>query len=41
MGKDLAEALAAARLSEKDAKAWRRDMREARRRLNPPADKWQ
>jgi antitoxin (DNA-binding transcriptional repressor) of toxin-antitoxin stability system len=39
-GKDLAEALAKARLSEKEARAWRRDMRDARRRLKPPVDKW-
>ena len=39
-GKDLAEALAKARLSEKEARAWRRDMRNARRRLKPPIDKW-
>lgn len=39
-GSDLAKALAKAHLSEKEAKAWRRDMREARRRLKPPVDKW-
>lgn len=39
-GKDLAEALAKVRLSEKEARAWRRDMRDARRRLEPPVDKW-
>lgn len=39
-GKELAEALAKARLSEKEARAWRKDMRNARRRLKPPFDKW-
>jgi len=39
-GKKLAEALAKTRLSEKEARAWRRDMRDARRRLKPPVDKW-
>jgi antitoxin (DNA-binding transcriptional repressor) of toxin-antitoxin stability system len=39
-GRDLAEALANAHLTEKEAKAWRRDIRDARRRLKPPVDKW-
>jgi prevent-host-death family protein len=39
-GRDLADALAGARLSEDEAKAWRRELKAARKRLKPPADKW-
>ncbi|MHB8606760.1 MAG: hypothetical protein ACYDCG_00470 [Candidatus Acidiferrales bacterium] len=39
-GRDLAKALARARLSEDDAKAWRRDLRAARKMLKAPVDKW-
>jgi antitoxin (DNA-binding transcriptional repressor) of toxin-antitoxin stability system len=37
-GSDLAEALS--RLSTKEAKAWNRDLRAARKHLKPPADRW-
>lgn len=40
VGRDLAEALANAELPEHEARAWRRDLRTARRRLIAPADKW-
>ena len=40
-GKDLAEAIAAAPLSEAEARAWRRDLKAARKMLKPPRDKWQ
>lgn len=39
-GRDLAEALAKTGLPENEARAWRRDLHAARRRLRPPADKW-
>lgn len=39
-GRDLAAALATARLPEKEAKAWHRDLRSARRRLKALPDKW-
>jgi prevent-host-death family protein len=39
-GRDLAEALAKTHLSENEARAWRRDLKAARRRLKAPADKW-
>jgi antitoxin (DNA-binding transcriptional repressor) of toxin-antitoxin stability system len=39
-GRDLAEALAKARLPENEARTWRRDLRAARKRLKAPADKW-
>ena len=39
-GGDLAEALAKTRLPENEARAWRRDLSAARKRLKPPADKW-
>jgi len=39
-GRDLAEALAKTNLPESEAKAWRRDLQTARRRLKAPADKW-
>ena len=39
-GRDLAEALAKTELSEEEARAWRRDLRTARKTLKAPADKW-
>jgi len=39
-GRDLAEALAAVELSEKEARAWHRDLQVARERLKSPANKW-
>lgn len=39
-GRDLAEALAQASLPESEARAWRKDLRAARKRLEAPADKW-
>jgi prevent-host-death family protein len=39
-GRDLAETLTRTDLPNNEAKAWRRDLRDARRRLKAPADKW-
>ena len=39
-GRDLGQALAKTGLPENEAKAWRRDLRAARKRLKAPADKW-
>jgi prevent-host-death family protein len=39
-GKDLAELLERIRLPEAEAKAWAKDIREARKSLKMPADKW-
>ena len=39
-GRDLAKALAKTVLPESEARAWRRDLQTARRRLKAPADKW-
>ena len=39
-GRDLAKAMAKTELSDGEAKAWRRDLRIARKILKPPADKW-
>lgn len=39
-GRDLAEALRGARLSEEEAKAWRRDLQSGHKILKPPVDKW-
>ncbi|HEY1464093.1 MAG TPA: hypothetical protein VGF44_11805 [Terriglobales bacterium] len=39
-GRDLASALAAADLSDAEAKAWHRDLRNTRRDLKPVPDKW-
>ena len=39
-GRDLAEALGAATLSEDEAKAWRRDLHSARKKLKAPPDRW-
>ena len=40
VGRDLAEALAETGLPKDEARAWRRDLRAARKSLKPPADKW-
>lgn len=40
-GKELAEAIANAKLSPVEAAAWRRDLRAARKTLKAPADRWQ
>jgi prevent-host-death family protein len=37
---DLADALEKTHLSEENARAWRRDLKAARKRLKPPVDKW-
>jgi hypothetical protein len=39
-GRDLAEALAKVELPAAEARAWRRDLRAARKRLKAPIDKW-
>jgi antitoxin (DNA-binding transcriptional repressor) of toxin-antitoxin stability system len=39
-GRDLADALSKAGLPEKEARAWRRDLRTARRRLKAPSNRW-
>ena len=39
-GSDLAETLATVELSEKEAAAWYRDLKAARKTLKNPADKW-
>jgi antitoxin (DNA-binding transcriptional repressor) of toxin-antitoxin stability system len=39
-GRDFAEVLAGTELPDKAARAWRRDLQTARRRLKPAADKW-
>lgn len=39
-GHDLASSLGREALSNSEAKAWRRDLRHARRRLKPLPDKW-
>jgi antitoxin (DNA-binding transcriptional repressor) of toxin-antitoxin stability system len=39
-GRDLAAVLVGARLSSDEARAWSRDIQDARSRLKPPADKW-
>ena len=40
LGRDLAEALSKADLPADEAKAWRRDLRKARKALKPPASRW-
>ena len=40
-GKDLAKALAAAELSDREALAWSRDLKAARKKLKPPRNRWQ
>jgi len=39
-GRDLAEALAKAKLTDEEAQAWRRDLKNARKTLKTPLDKW-
>ena len=39
-GRDLAESLREVGLSEGEAKAWRRDLHSARKKLKAPADRW-
>ena len=39
-GRELAEALAAVELPEKEARLWRRDLQVARKALKAPTDKW-
>jgi len=39
-GRDLAEALADLNLSPENARAWRKDLRRARKMLKPPVDRW-
>ena len=39
-GRDLAEALREVRLTEEEAKAWRRDLRNGHKILKPPVNKW-
>jgi len=39
-GRDLAAALARVRLPKSEARAWRRDLRAARKFLQAPADRW-
>lgn len=40
VGRDLAEALAKTNLPQNEARAWRRDLRAARKTLKSPVDKW-
>lgn len=40
LGRHLAEALSKADLPADEAKAWRRDLRKARKALKPPANRW-
>ena len=39
-GRDLAQALAETDLPKDEARAWRRELRAARKSLKPPAEKW-
>ncbi len=39
-GRDLAELLSKTDLPQNEARAWRRDLRTARRRLKAPPDRW-
>jgi len=39
-GHDLAAALAKTKLTDEESKAWRRDLRSARKILKAPVDKW-
>jgi len=39
-GRDLAEALVKTNLPQIDARAWNRDLRAARKKLEVPVDKW-
>ncbi|MGA2746120.1 MAG: type II toxin-antitoxin system prevent-host-death family antitoxin [Candidatus Sulfotelmatobacter sp.] len=40
-GRELAAALQEVELSPENAKAWRNDLRRARKMLKPPVDRWQ
>jgi hypothetical protein len=40
VGRDLAQVLVEAELSNDEARAWRRDVQTARKTLKLPADKW-
>jgi antitoxin (DNA-binding transcriptional repressor) of toxin-antitoxin stability system len=40
-GSDLAAAIARTRLTDREAKTWRRDLQTARKALGGPKDKWQ
>lgn len=40
-GSDLAAALESVQLSDGEARSWNRDLREARKKLKAPSDKWQ
>ena len=40
-GRDLAEVLRRVKLPAAEAAAWNRELREARKRLRPPANRWQ
>ena len=40
LGRDLAAMLAETELSTDEARAWRRDLRAARKTAKPPTDKW-
>jgi antitoxin (DNA-binding transcriptional repressor) of toxin-antitoxin stability system len=39
-GADLAAALAGVKLAPEEARAWGRDLRDAKKNLKPPVDKW-
>jgi antitoxin (DNA-binding transcriptional repressor) of toxin-antitoxin stability system len=39
-GRDLADALREVRLTDDEAKAWRRDLRNGRKKLKPPVNQW-
>ena len=39
-GRDLAAVLSAARLTDSESKAWRRDLQASRKALKDPKDKW-
>jgi antitoxin (DNA-binding transcriptional repressor) of toxin-antitoxin stability system len=40
VGRELAEVLAGVKLPENEARAWRRDLKAARKTLKAPANKW-
>ena len=40
-GRDLAEVLRRVKLSEGEASAWRRDLRESRKKLKAPTNRWE
>ncbi len=41
LGRDLGEALRASELTKEEAKAWQRDLKNGRKGLKPPTDRWQ